>query len=74
MSLMCYIRPTLVLPDANLDVTAQRIVWGKFFNAGQASDIGECNKECENRQTRLMTYVNIDMHCTRFCCSDPGKR
>ncbi len=27
--------PTFVLPDCNLKVTAQRIVWGKFLNAGQ---------------------------------------
>lgn len=28
--------PAFVLPDCNIEVTAQRIVWGKFFNAGQA--------------------------------------
>lgn len=28
--------PAFVLPDCNIDVTAKRIVWGKFFNAGQA--------------------------------------
>jgi aldehyde dehydrogenase (NAD+) len=27
--------PCVVLPDANLEVTARRIVWGKFTNAGQ---------------------------------------
>jgi len=27
--------PCVVLPDANLEVTARRIVWGKFMNAGQ---------------------------------------
>jgi aldehyde dehydrogenase (NAD+) len=27
--------PTIVLADANLDVAAKRIVWGKFLNAGQ---------------------------------------
>jgi len=27
--------PCVVLPDADLDVTARRIVWGKFTNAGQ---------------------------------------
>ncbi|NOZ36358.1 MAG: aldehyde dehydrogenase family protein [Chlorobi bacterium] len=27
--------PTFVLPDANLKITAKRIVWGKFLNAGQ---------------------------------------
>jgi aldehyde dehydrogenase (NAD+) len=27
--------PCIVLPDANLDVGIKRIVWGKFFNAGQ---------------------------------------
>ena len=28
--------PAFVLPDCNIDVAAKRIVWGKFFNAGQA--------------------------------------
>ena len=27
--------PCVVLPDANLEVTARRIAWGKFSNAGQ---------------------------------------
>ncbi|HWI63150.1 MAG TPA: aldehyde dehydrogenase [Symbiobacteriaceae bacterium] len=27
--------PCIVLPDADLDLAARRIVWGKFFNAGQ---------------------------------------
>ena len=27
--------PTIVLRDADLDVAARRIAWGKFFNAGQ---------------------------------------
>jgi acyl-CoA reductase-like NAD-dependent aldehyde dehydrogenase len=28
--------PCIVAADADLDVTARRIVWGKFFNAGQS--------------------------------------
>lgn len=28
--------PAFVLPDCDIEVTAKRIVWGKFFNAGQA--------------------------------------
>jgi acyl-CoA reductase-like NAD-dependent aldehyde dehydrogenase len=27
--------PCIILPDADIDVAARRIVWGKFFNAGQ---------------------------------------
>lgn len=27
--------PALVAPDANIDVAARRIVWGKFTNSGQ---------------------------------------
>jgi aldehyde dehydrogenase (NAD+) len=27
--------PAFVLPDANIDVSARRLVWGKFLNAGQ---------------------------------------
>jgi aldehyde dehydrogenase (NAD+) len=29
------INPTIVLPDCNLKITAKRLVWGKFSNAGQ---------------------------------------
>ena len=28
--------PCIVDPDVDLDITARRIVWGKFFNAGQS--------------------------------------
>ena len=28
--------PTFVLPDCNIRLTARRIVWGKFLNAGQS--------------------------------------
>lgn len=28
--------PSIVLPDANLNIAAKRIVWGKFLNAGQS--------------------------------------
>lgn len=28
--------PVFVLPDCDLEVTAKRIVWGKFFNGGQS--------------------------------------
>ncbi|KAJ2960177.1 hypothetical protein NQZ79_g4409 [Umbelopsis isabellina] len=27
--------PTVVCPDADMDITASRLVWGKFFNNGQ---------------------------------------
>lgn len=27
--------PTIIMPDANLEITAKRIAWGKFLNSGQ---------------------------------------
>ena len=27
--------PAIVLPDCNIDITAKRLIWGKFMNAGQ---------------------------------------
>ena len=32
---LCGKNPCIVLDDANLEITARRIAWGKFFNAGQ---------------------------------------
>ncbi|KAJ1656960.1 hypothetical protein IWQ61_003563 [Dispira simplex] len=40
--------PTLLFPDANLRISIQRIVWGKFINAGQscvAPDYLICSQE-----------------------------
>ena len=40
--------PCIVMPDADLDITARRITWGKFTNAGQtciAPDYVLCTPE-----------------------------
>ena len=42
--------PVIIAPDANLDVAARRIAWGKFLNAGQtcvAPDYLLVDERCE---------------------------
>ncbi len=44
--------PAIVLPDANIKMTAKRIVWGKFLNAGQtcvATDYILADKKIEKQ-------------------------
>ncbi|MBI2966720.1 MAG: aldehyde dehydrogenase [Bacteroidetes bacterium] len=62
--------PAIVDRDINLDVTARRIVWGKFTNAGQtcvAPDYILVHKEIKNR---FITRVNEII--TEFFGKDPS--
>jgi acyl-CoA reductase-like NAD-dependent aldehyde dehydrogenase len=29
--------PVIIAPDANIEVAASRILWGKYYNAGQVN-------------------------------------
>jgi len=55
--------PTFVLADANIKMTAKRIVWGKFLNAGQtcvATDYILVDKKVEEKLLEeLKTQINI---------------
>jgi aldehyde dehydrogenase (NAD+) len=49
--------PCLVRPDANLEITARRIAWGKFTNAGQtcvAPDYVLCDARTRDRLLPLL--------------------
>jgi aldehyde dehydrogenase (NAD+) len=49
--------PCIVMPDADLEVTARRIVWGKFLNCGQtciAPDYILCERETHNQLVPLL--------------------
>ncbi|MFC3883881.1 aldehyde dehydrogenase [Bacillus songklensis] len=54
--------PTIVDEDANLEITAKRIAWGKFTNAGQtcvAPDYLLIHKKVKEQFIRLFqTYIN----------------
>ncbi|MCF6365027.1 MAG: aldehyde dehydrogenase family protein [Bacteroidales bacterium] len=55
--------PTFVLNDANIKMTAKRIIWGKFLNAGQtcvATDYVLVDKKVEeNLLEELKKQINI---------------
>ena len=57
--------PCLVLPDADLEVAARRIAWGKFTNAGQtciAPDYLLTDAETEARLLPLLQEAVRDMY------------
>ncbi len=61
--------PTYVHTSANLEVSARRIVWGKFFNAGQtciAPDYVLVDREIRDR---LVHQLSTEI--TRFYGTDP---
>lgn len=54
--------PTIVHKDANIDIAAQRIVWGKFINAGQtcvAPDYIYAHKDIKEKLIdRMKEYIS----------------
>ena len=56
--------PCVVMPDADLETTARRIVWGKFTNAGQtciAPDYVLTDAETEKKLLPLMQQAITEM-------------
>lgn len=56
--------PCVVMPDADLETTARRIVWGKFTNAGQtciAPDYVLVDADTENKLIPLLQKAITDM-------------
>jgi aldehyde dehydrogenase (NAD+) len=56
--------PCVVMPDADLETTARRIVWGKFTNAGQtciAPDYVLVDTDTENKLIPLLQKAITDM-------------
>ncbi|ORZ08666.1 Aldehyde/histidinol dehydrogenase [Absidia repens] len=67
--------PAVVAPDADLDVTANRLVWGKFFNNGQtcvAPDYVLVSKDQQEkliiaiRKTLLSYYTANPQNCDSY--------
>jgi acyl-CoA reductase-like NAD-dependent aldehyde dehydrogenase len=57
--------PTIVAADADLDVAARRIVWGKFVNAGQtciAPDYVLADASIRDRLVDRMTRTLVDFY------------
>lgn len=62
--------PTFVLPDTNISMTAQRIAWAKFLNAGQtcvAPDYVLVHKSIEEKflaalRIEIEKYYNVNEH------------
>ena len=55
--------PVIVAPDADLDLTAKRLVWGKFLNAGQtcvAPDHGWCARSSGMRWWSGWAAISAD--------------
>ncbi len=56
--------PCVVMPDADLETTANRIAWGKFTNAGQtciAPDYVLADADTENKLVPLLKKAVTDM-------------
>ncbi|KAI8088724.1 Aldehyde/histidinol dehydrogenase [Halteromyces radiatus] len=67
--------PAIVAPDADLDVTANRLIWGKFFNNGQtcvAPDYVLVTKDMQEklivaiRRTLLKYYTANPQKCESY--------
>ncbi|SAL99963.1 hypothetical protein [Absidia glauca] len=49
--------PAVVAPDADLDVTANRLVWGKFFNNGQTCVAPDYVLVSKDQQEKLIVAI-----------------
>ena len=63
--------PCLVLPGGRLDVTARRIAWGKFFNAGQTCVAPDYLLVHRSVAGRLVSALGDAV--TKFFGADPSK-
>ena len=63
--------PCVVLPDADLEVTARRIVWGKFTNAGQTCIAPDYVLTDVDTEARLLPL--IEKSITEMFGEDPER-
>ena len=63
--------PAIVTPDADLEVAAKRITWGKYFNAGQTCLGVDYVLVHECRYERFLKLV--DENIRQFYGADPAK-
>ena len=65
ISLIYFSSPVLVAPDANIDVCARRVIWGKCLNAGQTCicpDFVLCPRDKRDRLVAGMKKALADFH------------
>ncbi|KAI8339904.1 Aldehyde/histidinol dehydrogenase [Chlamydoabsidia padenii] len=63
--------PVIVAPDADLSVTANRLVWGKFFNNGQTCVAPDYVLVTKDQQEKLITAIRKTL--LRFYTANPQK-
>ena len=62
--------PVIIADDANIDVAARRIVWGKFLNAGQtciAPDYILCSPGKRERLVEMMKKTIVEFYGSEVC-------
>lgn len=63
--------PCIVHEDADLEIAARRIVWGKFINCGQTCIAPDYVMVHRNVKTKLLS--NIERYIKQFYGNDPSK-
>lgn len=61
--------PAILAPSANLEISARRIAWGKFFNAGQTCVAPDYLLVQENQKEKVLTALKKEI--TRMYGEDP---
>ena len=62
--------PVIIADDANIDVAARRIVWGKFINSGQtciAPDYILCSPGKRERLVEMMRKTIVEFYGSEVC-------
>ncbi|CAO3594972.1 unnamed protein product [Absidia cylindrospora] len=63
--------PAIVAPDADFDVTANRLVWGKFFNNGQTCVAPDYVLVTKDHQEKLIVAIRKTL--LKYYTSNPQK-
>ena len=64
--------PVIIADDANIDVAARRIVWGKLLNSGQtciAPDYILCSPGKRERLVEKMKKTLVEFYGSEVCLS-----
>ena len=65
--------PVIIADDANIDVAARRIIWGKCMNSGQsciAPDYVLCSPGKRERLVEMMKKAVIEFYGSEVCPSE----
>ncbi|KAI8342788.1 Aldehyde/histidinol dehydrogenase [Chlamydoabsidia padenii] len=63
--------PAVIAPDADLDVTANRLIWGKFFNNGQTCVAPDYVLVLKDQQEKLIVAIRKTL--LNFYTANPQK-